>query len=222
MVLAGVAGALACAVTLAAVASLVTANEHEAPLQPAVPSADGRWVLQVQRDPPCLWVLDAERRQPVQAIVPATRDGRVASAAVLRVAPRRRSFIVAPTGLPELWEISYDPHAEEIYDGFVHDYRFGEGVARPGFLGLRRITLPEPLAAFVLDEHEAEAWGLAAAPPRGSGEGHLINLDVRRRIGALPAAELAARLRVAPAPPGVAGPLRAPGPSGPCATTRAR
>lgn len=154
-------------------------------------SGDGRFVLLAQADPPCLVVIDAARREAVHAIVPATQGGRVATRiAALRTAALRRSFIVAPADLPELWEISYDPHAEEIYDGLVHDYRFGEGVPRRGFLGLRRTTLPEPLADFVLDPHQAEAWALAAAPPAGSGEGQVINLDVRRRVAVRPAAEL--------------------------------
>ncbi len=158
-------------------------------------SADGRFVLLAQAEPPCLVVLDAARGTPVQALVPASREGRVATRiAALRTAPLRRSFVVAPADLPELWEISYDPRAEEIYDGLVHDYRFGEGVPRRGFLGLKRTALPEPLADFVFDEHEAEAWGLAPPPPAGSGEGQMINLDVRRRVAALPAAQMAARL----------------------------
>lgn len=159
-----------------------------------VSSGDGLLVLQAQAEPPCLLVFDGRpgaHGAPLHAIVPAARDGRVAThIAALRTAPLRRSFIVAPADLPELWEISYDPHAEDLYDGLVHDYRFGEGVPRRGFLGLRRILLPEPLAVFVLDPHEAEAWGLAAAPPAGSGEGQVINLDVRRRVAVMPAAEM--------------------------------
>lgn len=161
-------------------------------------SADGRFVLLAQTAPPCLVVLDAARGVPVQALVPASREGRVATRiAALRTAPLRRSFIVAPADLPEVWEISYDPRAEEIYDGIVHDYRFGEGVPRPGFLGIRRTTLPEPLVDFVLDRHEAEAWGLAPPAPAGTGEGQVINLDVRRRVAVRPADEMRALLQAA-------------------------
>jgi len=148
-------------------------------------------VLVAQAEPPCLVVLDEASGEAVQTIAPVARDGRAARRiAALRTAPLRRSFIVAPADLPELWEISYDPHAEDIYDGHVHDYRFGEGVPRRGFLGLKRTALPEPLADFVLDPHEAEAWGLAAAAPVGSGEGQVINLDVRRRVAVRPGVEM--------------------------------
>lgn len=161
-------------------------------------SADGRFVLLAQAEPPCLVVLDAASGAPVQALVPASREGRVVTRiAALRTAPLRRSFIVAPADLPELWEISYDPRAEEIYDGLVHDYRFGEGVPRRGFLGIRRTTLPEPLVDFVLDRHEAEAWGLAPPAPAGTGEGQVINLDVRRRVAVRPADEMRALLQAA-------------------------
>ncbi len=171
-----------------------------APESPAATSADGRFVLLAQAMPPCLVVLDAAHGVPVHTIVPASREGRVATRiAALRTAPLRRSFVVAPADLPELWEISYDPKAEDIYDGLVHDYRFGEGVPRRGFLGLRRTTLPEPLADFAFDQHEAEAWGLAAPPPGGSGEGLVINLDVRRLIAGIPGPEMAARIHQAQA-----------------------
>lgn len=180
-----------------ALGTFVAAVHAAAPDEGAVPlqatSGDGRYVLVAQPEPPCLVVLDAARGEPVHTLRPLSRDGRVATRiAALRTAPKRRSFVVAPADLAELWEISYDPHAEDIYDGLVHDYRFGEGVPRRGFLGIRRTTLPEPLAHFVFDAHEAEAWALGAAPPAGSGEGHVINLDVRRRIAGLPASRVRA------------------------------
>jgi len=167
-----------------------------APAATSLVSADGRFLLVAQLEPPCLVVFQARSGVPLHTIAPAAHDGRIATRiAALRTAALRRSFIVAPADLPELWEISYDPKAEEIYDGLVHDYRFGEGVPRRGFLGLRRTTLTEPLADFVLDEVEAEAWGLAAAPPAGSGEGQVINLDVRRRVATLPATQMRAKMR---------------------------
>lgn len=159
-------------------------------------SADGRLLLIAQADPPCLVVLDAQRGVPVHALVPAARDGRIATRiAALRTATLRRSFIVAPADLAELWEISYDPKAEDLYDGLVHDYRFGEGVPRRGYLGLRRTALSEPLADFVLDEEEAEAWALAMPPPAGSGEGQVLNLDVRRRGATMSADRMRARMQ---------------------------
>ena len=159
-------------------------------------SADGRFVLLAQAEPSCLVVLDAARLTLVQTIAPAARAGRVAARiAAMRTAPLRRSFIVAPADLPELWEISYDPQAEDIYDGLVHDYRFGEGVPRRAYLAIRRTALPEPLADFALDVHESEAWGLARPAPLGSGEGQVINLDVRRRIAVVPAATVQELLR---------------------------
>lgn len=162
----------------------------------SVVSADGLLVLVAQVEPPCLVVLHARRGVPVHTIVPAARDGRIATRiAALRTAALRRSFIVAPADLAELWEISYDPKAEDLYDGLVHDYRFGEGVPRRGYLGLRRTSLPEPLVDFVLDEHEAEAWGLAPPPPAGTGEGQVINLDVRRRVAVVPAPRMQAHMQ---------------------------
>jgi Cytochrome D1 heme domain len=210
-------GGLSAAI-LGALLALVdaSATDAAAPRSLAAQSADGRWVLQAQRDPPCLWVVDAQQRKAVRAIAPVARDGRAVAIAALRVAPQRRSFVVAPQGVPELWEISYDPRAEEIYDGIVHDWRFGEGVPRPGFFGLRRIALPAPLQAFVFDEHEAEAWGLAQASSAGGGEGLVINLDVRRHIATVPASTVHARLREAQVPPLIEGLARR---GAPCTVT---
>jgi len=180
------------AAVLALMSLVATADTHSASAgDPAVASADARWLLVAQSDPPCLVVLEAALMQPVRTIALASRDGRsVAGIAAMRAAPLRKSFIVAPAGLAELWEISYDPQAEDIFDGLVHDYRMGEGVPRRGFLALRRSLLPEPIVDFAFDVHEAEAWGIAAPPPLGSGEGQVINLDVRRRVAVVPAAQV--------------------------------
>lgn len=145
-------------------------------------SGDGRWLLAANASPNSLVLLRADLGlERVYALRSA--DGRrdSAAAAVADAAVRRR-FVVALESLPELWEISYDPHAEDIYDGMVHDFRMGEGIPRRGFLGVRRITLPRPLASLFIDPIQAHALGHA-----GPGPGDVVNLDVRRRIETLAA-----------------------------------
>ncbi|MDO9283277.1 MAG: hypothetical protein Q7U26_00190 [Aquabacterium sp.] len=102
-------------------------------------------------------------------------------------APRRRSFVVALSGLPELWEISVDPAAEPIFDGLVHDYRMGEGLARPGFLGLRRSRLERPWVAAFFDPRVPWLVG-AEAPdaPGGAATAVVLHLDIRRAVARLP------------------------------------
>lgn len=90
-------------------------------------------------------------------------------------APVRRSLVVAPAALPELWEISLDPHAEDQYEGLVHDFRMGEGVPVRGYLHARRTRLPHALGHVTLDAAGVLLVGAAAGQPlRG------VNLDARR------------------------------------------
>jgi hypothetical protein len=152
-------------------------------------AADGRFVLAAAaRD---LVLLDADL-QPQRRYRLAAADGSPAAqaGAAVRASAVRRSFVVAPAGLRELWEISVDPHAEDIYDGLVHDFRMREGVARPGYLGVRRTKLAAPAAAIWLDAPHAQVLALpaadGAADPRAPAA--MVNLDVRRAIGEAPQA----------------------------------
>ncbi len=156
-------------------------------------SADGRWVLAANYFPHTLALFDADLNL-VKTYAATTRDGAQSSrvSAAYDAAPRR-SFIVALKDIPELWEISYDPKAEDIFDGLVHDFRMGEGVATRGFLGVRRTRLDEALDDFFFDPGYVNVLGAtratradAAAPARPSAQ--VINLDVRRRVATLPIA----------------------------------
>lgn len=90
----------------------------------------------------------------------------------------RQSFILAPRGARELWEVSWAEDAAPIYDGLVHDYRMGEGLARPGYLGLRRTPLQRPLAAVC----SCGAQPYVRVWEEGSGGSAVLHLDVRRII----------------------------------------
>ncbi|MBN9459909.1 MAG: c-type cytochrome [Burkholderiales bacterium] len=150
-------------------------------------SADGRYVMAANYLPRSLALFDADLGL-VKTFEAATLDGRESSrvSAVYDAAPRR-SFVVALKDVPELWEISYDPAAEPILDGYVHDYRMGEAIARPGFLGVRRTRLEEPLDDFFFDQSYRHVLG--ATRPRENGGGaataQVVNLDVRRKIADL-------------------------------------
>jgi hypothetical protein len=105
------------------------------------------------------------------------------SADVLFHLPQRRSFVAAWPALGELWEIALDPAAPPIFDGLVHDYRFGEGLAAPGYLGVRRAPLGQPLPRFVFaDAHVPWLAGMLG------DDLMVVHLDVRRRVAALPLA----------------------------------
>lgn len=96
---------------------------------------------------------------------------------VLQTHAKRQSFVVAFGACSELWEISYSPQAEDIFDGLVHDYRNHEGLARPGFLGVRRTRLEQPLDDFWVDPFSPHVLGRAHWD---KGQVQVINLDIRR------------------------------------------
>jgi hypothetical protein len=101
-------------------------------------------------------------------------------AAVYDATPRR-SFVAALRDTPELWEISYDPRAEPIAAGLVHDYRLKEGEFVPGFLNPRRTRLESVLEDFFFTPDFSRVVGTS----RGAKRGQVVHLDVRRAIAAV-------------------------------------
>lgn len=167
-------------------------------------SGDGQWVLAGNYLPGNVVLFDSQLK--LVRIYPATSlDGKRTSrvSAVYDAAPRQ-SFIIALKDLPELWEISYNPKAEPIHDGYVHDFRMGEAIAKPGYLGVRRTPLSQPLDDFFFDPPYRHVIGAGrpATAPRGmpgaaaaSGASspvdqpptaQVINLDARQRVASLP------------------------------------
>jgi hypothetical protein len=146
---------------------------------PVAQSADGRWRVQGQGND--VVVLDAG--QPVKTLPARSLAGGAPSTiSTVRYLPQRRSFVIAFETLPELWELSVDPNAPPIFDGLVHDYRMGEAIASPGFLGVRRTALEAP----ALSIDTADARGAAYVVVRTGKTRWLVNLDVRRAIERLP------------------------------------
>ncbi len=181
---------------LAAALSLLPAalRAADAPVQPAVQpdtlscrSADGQWLLQAHGHS---LHLSHASGTPARSWPVADRAGRPGQVLALADHAARRSFIVALQDLPEVWELSYDPQAEPVFDGLVHDYRMGEGLASPGFLGLRRSLLAAPVRGLVVDGRNP--WVLVQ---QASGTA-VLHLDVRRIVPQAPAAAVPA----APAP----------------------
>ncbi|MCW0202606.1 MAG: nitrite reductase [Rhodanobacter thiooxydans] len=151
-------------------------------------SGDGKYVMAANYLPRTLALFDADlnllRHYPA-----VTLDGKTASrvSAVYDAAPRS-SFVVALKDIPELWEISYDPKAEPIHDGYVHDYKMGESISSAGFLGVRRTLLDEPLDDFFFDQRYRHALGATRPRNDGAPTAQVVNLDIRRKIAELPIA----------------------------------
>ena len=151
-------------------------------------SGDGRWVMAANYLPHTLALFDAELNL-VKTFAAATLDGKASSrvSAVYDAAPRK-SFVVALKDIPELWEISYDPQAAPIHDGYVHDFRMGEALATPGTFGIRRTLLDEPLDDFFFDQSYRHALGATRAKEGSESAAQVVNLDIRRKIAELPIA----------------------------------
>jgi hypothetical protein len=158
--LAGALAGLACTWTLAA---------------PVAASADGRW--RIESHDGTVRVFDGER---LAKTLPAQRLGGDGRAGVVDAVylPARRSFVIAFDTLPELWELSVDPQAPPVHDGLVHDYRMGEAIATPGFLGVRRTPLAAPVRSLTVDAR----GGPYVLARSADGAWLLINLDVRQPI----------------------------------------
>lgn len=154
-------------------------------------SGDGQWVMAANYFPHTLALFDADLNLK-RTYDATTLDGKASSrvSAVYDASPRH-SFVVALKDIPELWEISYNPKAEPIYDGYVHDYKMGEGIAKPGFLGVRRTPLEQPLDDFFFDQSYRNVLGATRGGESRQADGasaQVVNLDARRKIAELPIA----------------------------------
>ncbi|HYR01046.1 MAG TPA: cytochrome D1 domain-containing protein [Casimicrobiaceae bacterium] len=141
-------------------------------------SSDGKWVVAGNYLPHTVVLLDARDLSLVRLIPAADRAGRSSRVSAVYDAAPRRSFIVALKDVPELWELPYDPKAPPVYEGYVHDYRMGEGLAEKGPFPVRRIALDDVLDDFFFDAPYDHLIGAS----REAGKGQVVNLNVRRKI----------------------------------------
>ena len=146
-------------------------------------SGDGAYVMAANYLPHSVVLFDSDLK--LIKLYPAKQlDGDQTSrvSAVYDASPRK-SFVVALKDLPELWEISYDPKAEPIFNGYVHDYRMKEGIAEPGTFGVRRTPLTAPLDDFFFDQGYRFAIGSARPRPgETQANSQVISLDARRAV----------------------------------------
>jgi len=145
--------------------------------EPAVRSSDGRWLLQADNEARTLVATDAASGAVVRRIPVADKRGKTSRVTRIVDAPPRKSFVVLLADIAEAWELSYDPKAEPVYDGLVHDYRMGEGIADRGPFAVRRVALDAPLVDGLFSEDHRYLVARA-----GAGIVHVVNLDVRRVI----------------------------------------
>jgi mono/diheme cytochrome c family protein/DNA-binding beta-propeller fold protein YncE len=147
----------------------------------AAVSSDGKYVLVANYLPHTLTLLDADL-QLLKIYDVRDKEGKRSSrvSAVYDAGPRR-SFVAALKDVPEVWEISYNPKAEDIATGVIHDFRYREGAFVPGFLNPRRSVLADVLDDFFFTPDFSELMGTS----RDGKLAQVVHLDVRRAIASV-------------------------------------
>jgi DNA-binding beta-propeller fold protein YncE/cytochrome c553 len=143
-------------------------------------SSDGRFAMVANYLPHSLVVLDIRNMTPIRVIDVKSRDGKSSRVSAVYDAAPRKSFVAALKDIPEVWELSYDEKAEPVYEGYVHDYKMGEGIATPGPFPVRRIELDDYLDDFFFDASYNNLIGTSR-----EGRGQVVNLNVRRKIASI-------------------------------------
>jgi WD40 repeat protein len=147
-------------------------------------SSDGKWVMVGNYLPHSIVVLNAEDLTPFRYIPVADGEGVTSRVSAVYDARPRISFIAALKDIKEIWELSYDPEAEPIREGFQHNFRKGE---EEGFIvseqpfGIRRIAVDDYMDDFFFDPYYAEVIGAS----RTDKKGVVYNLDVRKKVSDL-------------------------------------
>ena len=148
-------------------------------------SGDGKYVAVANYLPNTLVLLDADLNLlRVHDVTDKEGKQRSRVSAVYDAAPRK-SFVAALKDVPEVWEISYDPKADDIAVGAIHDFKYKEGAFIPGFLNPRRTPLSEPLDDFFFTQDYSEVMGATRGPDGNGGTGQVVNLDARKKIADL-------------------------------------
>lgn len=155
-------------------------------------------LMAVNTKPPALQVFNAQA-QLIRSLPLADASGEPASGALpVAAIATRTSFVVALTGVAEVWEVSYDPHAPEIGLGLVHDFQYREGHFVPGYLNPKRTVLACPAQAMAVSPSGDEVLTLHACAPKNTPHAaamfQVTHLDVRK-----PTAQIG--LRCAPTVP---------------------
>jgi WD40 repeat protein len=151
----------------------------------AAVSGDGKWVAVANYLPHSLVILDADLN--LKKILPvADKDGKTSSrvSAVYDASPRQ-SFVAALKDVKEVWEVSYNPKADDIPAGMIHDFKYREGAFIPGFLNPIRTQLDDYLDDFYFTQGYDEVMGASRNDAKAVVTGQVVNLDARKKIADL-------------------------------------
>ncbi len=145
-------------------------------------SSDGRYVMVANTLPHSLVLLSAADLAPIKVIPVQDDSGKGSRVSAVYDAAPRRSFIAALKDIPEVWEIQYRDDPVPVYNGPMHDYALGEGLARQtGPFPVRRIRLGDYLDDFSFDP----TYTLILGASRDGRPGQVVHLDLGRKIADL-------------------------------------
>jgi DNA-binding beta-propeller fold protein YncE/cytochrome c553 len=145
-------------------------------------SSDGRFVMVANTLPHTLVLLSAADLKPIRVIPVQDDTGKGSRVSAVYDAAPRHSFIAALKDIPEVWEIQYRDDPLPVYNGPMHDYALGEGLARQtGPFPVRRIRLTDYLDDFSFDP----AYRLILGASRDGRAGQVVHLDLGRKIADL-------------------------------------
>ena len=146
-------------------------------------SSDGRYVMVANYLPHTLVLLNAKDLSLLKIIDVKNDQGQSSRVSAVYAAPPRHSFIAALKDIPEVWEILYEDQPLPVYNGPMHDYRMGEGIAKQtSDFPIRVIKLDDYLDDFFFDS----SYSLLIGAARDSHKnGQVIQMDVRRKIAEL-------------------------------------
>lgn len=140
-------------------------------------SEDGKYLLSADNQRRQLDVRDQFNHKLLRQIHIQSKQGKLAQVTSITHHQQRQSFVVALPNIQELWELRYHPKADPVYEGWVHDYQMGEGIADHGLFAVRRIRLDIAIDCVVFD-----ASGNHVVGTDGKGKLQVINLDIRRKM----------------------------------------
>lgn len=148
-----------------------------------VSSGNDVWYLSASDEPPVLTISNTEKNQLFRQYAVLNNNDTAVAINCLFEAPTRLSFLAVLADGGEIWEMSYDPKAEPVFPGLVHNYRTGqvEGITveeQP--FARRRLNLNIDHHRLIFSPSHSEVIGYDA-----NGSVVVYNLDSRKLAGRL-------------------------------------
>ncbi len=142
-------------------------------------SHDGKWIAVANYLPNTLTILSADDLSFAAIHEIMGKDKTPSRVSAVYTRPPSESFILALKDVPEIWEVFYGTNPP--FHGFVHDYRIEGPPEEAVRFPKRRITIPDILDDFYLDETFEYVLGASA----GGDGGAVIDLVIGQMVADL-------------------------------------